>query len=89
MSKLCKTTFIFTITKHHYKYISQNSCKRYYNTFKAKFFYYKLIYILWKAVMQRLSPTGAANYVFWIDDQWKIQAQKAAINFSTTSTSEY
>ena len=38
--------------------------------------------------MQRFSLTGAANHVLRIGDQWEIRAQKAAIDFRTTYTSE-
>ena len=69
-------------------FISQNPGRRYYNTFRAKI-YYKLTYILGKAVMQRFLLTGAANHVLQIGNQWEIQAQKAAINFYTTRTPEY
>lgn len=56
--------------------------------FNNYMFFYKLIFILGKAVMQNFSLTKAANHIFRIGDQQETRAQKAGIDFCTTRTSE-
>ena len=51
-------------------------------------FYYKLIYNLGKAALQRFSLTRAANHVLRIGDQWEIRSPKEGIDFRTTHTPE-